>query len=259
VRAFYFSVAPSLFGPLADRLHATASPTHGAGSWWRSPSAATSPRPRAEPTLAAHFARSRSTGSTTTSGRDGPEPHGRALRQPPLRASVEQPLRGPHPVTVAETVGRRGAGWLLRQVGAMRDMVRTTSCSSSASSPWSPLALRGGRGARREAEGHPRAQPLPPTTSCAASTTAARGGPQPRGAGNERSFNRVLHRPQFASPTGAGRACLSTCARQKFCARGAPRIAVVFKDPASFHLRGRRGAPTATSCRSASSPTRAST
>jgi glucose-6-phosphate 1-dehydrogenase len=44
VRAFYFSVAPALFGALAERLHGHGIADGTAASWWRSPSATISPR-----------------------------------------------------------------------------------------------------------------------------------------------------------------------------------------------------------------------
>jgi glucose-6-phosphate 1-dehydrogenase len=44
VRAFYFSVAPGLFGTLAERLFQHGIAGEDAASWWKSPSAATSPR-----------------------------------------------------------------------------------------------------------------------------------------------------------------------------------------------------------------------
>jgi glucose-6-phosphate 1-dehydrogenase len=46
VRAFYFSVAPSLFGEIASRYMTTASPMHGAGSSSKSRSGVTSHPPR---------------------------------------------------------------------------------------------------------------------------------------------------------------------------------------------------------------------
>ena len=45
IQAFYFSVAPSLFGDLAERSTAMASPPQTAASWWKNPLAATLSRP----------------------------------------------------------------------------------------------------------------------------------------------------------------------------------------------------------------------
>ncbi len=99
VRAFYFSVAPSLFGALAERLHkhgiANADIAHRGGK-------AVRPRPGqragAERDAGRAFPRDADLPDRPLSRQgDGAEPDGGALRQHAVRAVVELALRRPHP------------------------------------------------------------------------------------------------------------------------------------------------------------------
>jgi glucose-6-phosphate 1-dehydrogenase len=125
VRAFYFSVAPSLFGDLAERLHAMASPMMPeSGSWWKSPSARSGQARALNATLARHFAKPRSTGSTIIWARKPSEPDGGALCQYPVRTAVECAVCRSCPDHRGRNRRRRRARAYYDKSGAMRDMVQ---------------------------------------------------------------------------------------------------------------------------------------
>jgi glucose-6-phosphate 1-dehydrogenase len=127
VNAFYFSVAPSLFGDLAERLHAHGIAMPESRIVVEKPFGRDLSSARAlNATLAEHFDRTaRSTGSTTIWARDGPEPDGGPLRQYPVRTACGRPntstmSRSPWPKPWASS----GRGAYYDKSGAMRDMVQ---------------------------------------------------------------------------------------------------------------------------------------
>jgi glucose-6-phosphate 1-dehydrogenase len=126
VRAFYFSVAPALFGDLAERLH-----EHGiAGPKCRivveKPFGRDLASARAlNATLAEHFDEGADLPDRPLPGQgDRPEPDGGALCQHPVRAAVERAIRRPRPDHRGRDVGVGGRGSYYDKSGAMRDMVQ---------------------------------------------------------------------------------------------------------------------------------------
>ncbi len=165
VQAFYFSVAPSLFGALAERLHA-----HDIAD---AQSRIVVEKPFGRDLESARALNSDARGAfrrdpdlphrPLSRQGDGAEPDGAPLRQRPLRAAVEQPVRGPHPDHRRRDGGRRRPRRLLRQV--RRHARHGAEPHDAAAVPHrhgAALAVRARRGARREAEGHPRPRPRPP-------------------------------------------------------------------------------------------------
>jgi glucose-6-phosphate 1-dehydrogenase len=124
--AIFLSTAPSLFKPTIDNLEAVGL-------------AGPHVRLALEKPLGTDLASSRSINDAVAAafprGADvpdrplprqgnGPEPAGAALRQPAVRAGVEQRHIDHVQITVAETVGLEGRGDYYDGAGALRDMVQ---------------------------------------------------------------------------------------------------------------------------------------
>ncbi len=145
---------------------------------------------------------------------------------------------------------RRAPGRLLREAGALRDIVQNHVMQVLALTLMEPPATHRRRprsATRRSSSSRPIDGPTPDEavdrSSCAASTwraaSTASGARLPRGGGRRpRTPDRDVRRhPACASTTGAGPGCPSTCAPASACPPGSTEVALTFRQVALPALR----------------------
>ena len=217
-------------------------------------------RPRPQPHAGEVLRRGADLPDRPLSGQgDRPEPHGGPLRQHPVRAALERPLRRPHPDHGGRVRRRRRPRQLLRRLRRhARHGAEPHDAAPLPHRDGAALEVRPRRRPGREAEGHPRA---PARRSRRHRPRPVRGrgraGLLPRGRGQRGEQDRKLHRHegrhrQLALERHAllpphGQAHEGPRLRDRRALQGA----------AAFDLRRATPATTRTNSPSASSPTKA--